>query len=265
MFCPTCKCEYLEGFTTCADCKVPLVAQLPPEPAEEELESEANEDLSEGYEYECVRCGCTVQADDKICPNCGDNLEQFVGMENPSDSGEETKPDEPAPEGYCCAKCGGEITEEDIHVMSVSTREMYYDIDALVEAESGEDWLPVCSKCFHDGVGTPGDEATEAGPPVREDCPECGIKLSGNEAACHGSGCPVQETVAQPDSVTIRQDVKEAEDAQLQTAASIPICPRCQSDNTEKLYRPGKFWGLFPKRDNNEFKCNDCKYDWQQD
>src|SRR5439155_2620781 len=32
MFCPHCSAEYLEGFTTCADCAVPLVDVLPPEP-----------------------------------------------------------------------------------------------------------------------------------------------------------------------------------------------------------------------------------------
>jgi hypothetical protein len=29
MICPQCKAEYRQGFTTCADCEVPLVAQLP--------------------------------------------------------------------------------------------------------------------------------------------------------------------------------------------------------------------------------------------
>ena len=32
MFCPKCRCEYREGFSECADCKVPLVLELPPEP-----------------------------------------------------------------------------------------------------------------------------------------------------------------------------------------------------------------------------------------
>ena len=32
MWCPKCRCEYREGFTECADCKVPLVSTLPPEP-----------------------------------------------------------------------------------------------------------------------------------------------------------------------------------------------------------------------------------------
>lgn len=32
MFCPQCKAEYREGFTTCSDCGVALVAALPPEP-----------------------------------------------------------------------------------------------------------------------------------------------------------------------------------------------------------------------------------------
>jgi hypothetical protein len=30
MFCPECRVEYREGFTECADCKVPLVEELQP-------------------------------------------------------------------------------------------------------------------------------------------------------------------------------------------------------------------------------------------
>ena len=29
MFCPNCRCEYRPGFTECADCRVPLVDELP--------------------------------------------------------------------------------------------------------------------------------------------------------------------------------------------------------------------------------------------
>lgn len=32
----------------------------------------------EETEYECERCGDTVKADDKVCPKCGDNLEEEV-------------------------------------------------------------------------------------------------------------------------------------------------------------------------------------------
>ncbi len=35
MYCPKCRDEYREGFTECADCKVPLVSELPPEPKPE--------------------------------------------------------------------------------------------------------------------------------------------------------------------------------------------------------------------------------------
>lgn len=32
MFCPNCRTEFRQGFFTCSDCEVPLVAELPPEP-----------------------------------------------------------------------------------------------------------------------------------------------------------------------------------------------------------------------------------------
>lgn len=39
-FCPKCRIEYREGFTTCSDCDVELVAQLAPEPEKGEHEDE---------------------------------------------------------------------------------------------------------------------------------------------------------------------------------------------------------------------------------
>ena len=35
MYCPQCRTEYRDGFYECADCRVPLVAELPPKPVEE--------------------------------------------------------------------------------------------------------------------------------------------------------------------------------------------------------------------------------------
>jgi len=36
MFCPQCKGEYQEGFTECADCKIPLVDDLLPSESDDE-------------------------------------------------------------------------------------------------------------------------------------------------------------------------------------------------------------------------------------
>ncbi len=35
MYCPQCRTEYRRGFTTCADCEVDLIWELPPEPPPE--------------------------------------------------------------------------------------------------------------------------------------------------------------------------------------------------------------------------------------
>jgi hypothetical protein len=32
MFCPKCRAEYREGFTSCSDCHIPLVPELGPAP-----------------------------------------------------------------------------------------------------------------------------------------------------------------------------------------------------------------------------------------
>jgi hypothetical protein len=34
MFCPNCKAEYSEGILKCAECKIDLIPELPPEPEE---------------------------------------------------------------------------------------------------------------------------------------------------------------------------------------------------------------------------------------
>ena len=38
MFCPECRMEYIEGVYLCPDCRVPLVAELPPGPTTEFVE-----------------------------------------------------------------------------------------------------------------------------------------------------------------------------------------------------------------------------------
>jgi len=40
MFCPKCRAEYTEGVAECADCNIPLVTELPPEPEPEQMDFE---------------------------------------------------------------------------------------------------------------------------------------------------------------------------------------------------------------------------------
>jgi hypothetical protein len=49
MFCPLCKTEYREGFYMCADCSVPLVAELP---QIEETEPQLLEDETSSEDFE---------------------------------------------------------------------------------------------------------------------------------------------------------------------------------------------------------------------
>lgn len=50
MFYPLCKTEYREGFDTCADCSVPLVAELPQKEDQSET-SQTEINLEEGASY----------------------------------------------------------------------------------------------------------------------------------------------------------------------------------------------------------------------
>ncbi len=50
MFCPLCKAEYREGFYNCADCEVPLVAELPQKEEQPEI-SQAESSSEERAEY----------------------------------------------------------------------------------------------------------------------------------------------------------------------------------------------------------------------
>ncbi len=43
MYCPNCKAEYREGFTSCSDCHIKLVKELPEELKELEEQNDSNE------------------------------------------------------------------------------------------------------------------------------------------------------------------------------------------------------------------------------
>ena len=49
-WCPKCKCEYKEGITECADCKVPLVDELPVDEPTEEVSFQYEEESAEAME-----------------------------------------------------------------------------------------------------------------------------------------------------------------------------------------------------------------------
>lgn len=57
MFCPLCKSEYRQGFLTCANCSVPLVAELPlEEPARGEAPEDETSALPEAASRETQNC-----------------------------------------------------------------------------------------------------------------------------------------------------------------------------------------------------------------
>lgn len=51
MYCPKCKCEYVEGIYECVDCHVKLVYELPAEPEEKDEETTYKEDNDAGMIY----------------------------------------------------------------------------------------------------------------------------------------------------------------------------------------------------------------------
>lgn len=61
MFCPKCRTEYRKGFTTCADCDIPLVAELPPEPAPPD-----SENAKESFLYSPEQDGINAIAPDMV-------------------------------------------------------------------------------------------------------------------------------------------------------------------------------------------------------
>jgi hypothetical protein len=77
MFCPKCKAEFREGFTSCADCNVNLVEDLP------EFEEESIEEPFVIEEYEtpgqkvrfCPECQEIFDDDLEECPDCEIELE----------------------------------------------------------------------------------------------------------------------------------------------------------------------------------------------
>ena len=49
-FCPKCKAEYREGFTICADCKVPLVESLESKKRQEEINDKPDSSIFMSFE-----------------------------------------------------------------------------------------------------------------------------------------------------------------------------------------------------------------------
>lgn len=89
-FCPRCKAEYRADFTECADCQVPLVAELPVEEPTDE--------------FFCDHCDTKVENTTTRCPCCGFILDADIPC-----------PDHPdMPALAHCIICDRILCEEDI-------------------------------------------------------------------------------------------------------------------------------------------------------
>ena len=69
-YCPKCKCEYEDWPEICADCKVPLVNELPKEDVSKQTPEEQEIRL-------CHECGYPVSEAEEICKNCGVHLGRY--------------------------------------------------------------------------------------------------------------------------------------------------------------------------------------------
>ena len=171
------------------------------------------------------------------------HLEQVVEMKNSRDLGDESDSEdlgEPGEtnEAFLCAECGGEISENDNYVMSRATRQKYTDLNALFEAESSEDCLPVCAHCFSHGTITPADKERD-------------------------SASRQPEGLAGKDSEPAKNELREGDDLASQAAARIPRCPRCHSEDAKELLNVGKIGRFFSMGiGGKKFKCSSCRYEW---
>ena len=166
MFCPQCRSEYRAGFTTCAHCHVPLVAELPPADLFESPEAMAKS--LEGKETQAILVGSHVDLSEAQSYLGGKRIASVLAGE---------AGDEPA-ETPVAHRFFLMVAADDLERAreAIQARWRQGAIAQGLLLSDGPVPEGVCPAC-----GAPV-------PPTASECPDCGLFLGDADAAAEGQG-----------------------------------------------------------------------------
>jgi ribosomal protein L40E len=119
--CSACGATISADATECPECGEELerITKEEEEEVAEEKEEEAVEEEEEVVEeYECPTCGASISAEDKVCPECGEEFEEEEVEEEapPAEEEEEEKAaeeeEEEVEEEFECPECGTTVAAD---------------------------------------------------------------------------------------------------------------------------------------------------------